>query len=773
MKSTIALLLLLSAPLFSIGQCDTVAIANTDWSVTYVDSEELTGEGANNGHAVNCFDNDSLTFWHTQWQNANPPFPHEIHLDLGTVHAVNGISLLSRDASAAGKAKNFELYLSMDGADWGNLQSAGDFTYADLNAGAQRGSAYFGAVDARYVRLVVNSSYSTGPYLMVAELNLFEYTGTGCAPTGQSNQITSIDPIADQSTTAPDLTLNGSASSGLPVTYSVVSGPATVAGSTLTLDGTAGTVTVRAEQAGDATWYPASATTIFNVLDLSTYDPVMSVKLTEDYPIEMPQLHAYALYATASIDEPGFNSISSVVFNVDGTDLTAAIENGAYTAWWTPNAYGVHAITVTATASNGNSTSETLNIDVVNVAADQTVATFDAGVINFDGSGSSQWYTGSYTLPQSVGAYDHIIANLSVTCPSVAGGCDDWDRVAWVEAKAPNGKWIEVIRYVTPYGVACDHSIDVTDLASILQGKTDIRMFIETWGTGGWKLDLDFTYEAGVPAYLYSTVQEVWHGNYNFGDPTNLQPMDTVGLAPGTGTESASIRLVTTGHGWGPTNTGNAAEFYHANHNIIVNGIHSFPQDLWTDCNPNPDGCSPQSGTWQYDRAGWCPGSIAPPFEFDVTPYLSEGSFALSYIFQESYMDLCNPGNPNCISGTTCSDCNDGYNPYYRVGGYLISRGNMPNVVGITAPAALEQENSMTISPNPSDGHFTIQLQSELGRSVVTVHDISGKALKTYFFNSNAQLASYGFDLSNLSQGTYFVKVQNENTTLAGKVVVR
>ena len=136
-------------------------------------------------------------------------------------------------------------------------------------------------------------------------------------------------------------------------------------------------------------------------------------------------------------------------------------------------------------------------------------------------------------------------------------------------------------------------------------------------------------------------------------------------------------------------------------------------------------------------------------------------------------MDLCNPGNPNCISGTTCSDCNDGYNPYYRVGGYLISRGNMPNVVGITAPAALEQENSMTISPNPSDGHFTIQLQSELGRSVVTVHDISGKALKTYFFNSNAQLASYGFDLSNLAQGTYFVKVQNENTTLAGKVVVR
>ena len=105
MRLTVPLLFLLSAPLLSMGQCDTVAIAKTGWTITYVDSEELTGEGANNGHAVDCIDNDSLTFWHTQWQNANPGFPHEIQLDLGAVHAVNGISLLSRNATAAGKAR--------------------------------------------------------------------------------------------------------------------------------------------------------------------------------------------------------------------------------------------------------------------------------------------------------------------------------------------------------------------------------------------------------------------------------------------------------------------------------------------------------------------------------------------------------------------------------------------------------------------------------------------------------------------------------------------
>lgn len=772
MKSTLPLLFLLSAPVLSMGQCDTVAIAKTGWSITYVDSEEIIGEGVDNGHAADCIDSDSLTFWHTQWQNASPGFPHEIQLDLGAVHALNGVSLLSRNATAAGKAKNHELYLSLDGTDWGTVQSAGDFTYADLSDGAQRGSAYFGAVDARYVRLVVNSGYSGGPYLMVAELDLFEYAGSGCVPTGQVNQITSIDPIADQSSTTPAFALSGSASSGLPVTFSVLSGPASIAGSLLTLDGAAGTVTVRAEQAGDAMWYPASATTAFNVLDLSTYDPVVSMKLTEDHPLQMPELHAYALYAAASIDEPDFNSISSVVFHVDDMDLSAELQNGAYMAWWTPDGFGTHAISVTATANNGNSATEALNIEVVNTGSDQSATTFDAAVIDM-GTIGSQWYMGSYTLPQSVGMYDRIIAQLNVSCPSVPGGCDDWDRLAWVEAKAPNGQWVEIIRYITPYGRACNHSIDVTDFASILQGNTEIRMYIETWGTGGWKLDLDFTYEAGTPEFLYSSVQEVWHGNYNFGDPTNLQPLDTVQLGPGTGTSNASIRLVTTGHGWGSNNTSNAAEFYHANHHVLVNGTHSFTQDLWTDCNPNPDGCSPQNGTWQYDRAGWCPGSIAAPFEYDVTPYLSEEPFALSYIFQESYMDLCNPGNPNCISGTTCADCNDGYNPYYRVGCYLISRSNAPIALGVSTLEEQAQENGITISPNPGDGHFAIHLQRDLGRSVVTVHDISGKTLKTWFFNSKDQLANHGFDISKLTQGTYFVKVQNEHTVLAGKVVVQ
>jgi hypothetical protein len=57
--------------------------------------------------------------------------------------------------------------------------------------------------------------------------------------------------------TSPSITLAATASSGLPVVYSVTSGPATVSGSTLSLTGAAGTVTVAANQAGNSIYAAA------------------------------------------------------------------------------------------------------------------------------------------------------------------------------------------------------------------------------------------------------------------------------------------------------------------------------------------------------------------------------------------------------------------------------------------------------------------------------------------------------------------------------------
>lgn len=238
------------------------------------------------------------------------------------------------------------------------------------------------------------------------------------------------------------------------------------------------------------------------------------------------------------------------------------------------------------------------------------------------------------------------------------------------------------------------------------------------------------------------------------------------------GVEAASLRLVTTGHGWGQNNTGNAAEFYHAIHHVFVNG-QSFAQDLWTDCSPNPDGCSPQNGTWQYDRAGWCPGSISPPFVYDLTPLLGGAPFECAYIFQTSYVDQCHPNNPNCVSGTTCPDCNDGYNPYYPVSCYLIGHSNGPLSMSLAAPAIDDAMPSLRVGPNPCEGRFALHLDRDLGACVVTVHDVSGATLRTWAFGSKDQLDAYAFDVRKLAAGTYFVKVQGRTAQTAAKLVVR
>jgi hypothetical protein len=59
---------------------------------------------------------------------------------------------------------------------------------------------------------------------------------------------------------AAPFNLSGSATSGLPLTFLVVSGPATIAGRTVTLTGK-GLVTLAADQPGNANYLPAAEVT--------------------------------------------------------------------------------------------------------------------------------------------------------------------------------------------------------------------------------------------------------------------------------------------------------------------------------------------------------------------------------------------------------------------------------------------------------------------------------------------------------------------------------
>lgn len=754
--------------------CDTTRVADkSGWRVLFVDSEELTGEGAGNGNAIHCFDNDASTFWHTEWQNASPNYPHEIQIDLGDTLNVNGFSFLTRPSTTNGRIKDFIFYVSMDSLDWGEPQAQGVLSYPQPNSGDQQTAyIYFGAVRGRYIRLIGNSSVGGDKYVMLAELDV--YCDTTCTPSGQNNQIVYANEIPRQLSTNQPITISAFASSGFPLTYSIVSGPATIADSVITLTGEGGVVVVSIQQAGDENYYPAEVLLSFEVINLMDYSPVVTQKLTSEYPLQMPRLMPYLLHVQTSIQEAEYLNITGAQFSIDGQDpVPATYEDGDYAYWWTPSDFGQHTVVAIVTASNGNVTQDTVVVDVTSDIADQSVQTFDEAIIDY-GSIGSQWYYGSYELPQFVGAYDSIQAHLYVSCPPVSGGCDDWDRLAWIQVKDPTGKWVELIRYITPYRKACNHQLDVTDFASLLQGKVEMRMYIETWGTGGWQMDLVFEYFAGEPQHPYTYVEEMWQGTYNFGDPTNLQPLDTVTIGVAPLASAAHIRLVTTGHGWGDNNTGNAAEFYHATHHLQIDGEEAFEQDLWNNCNPNPDGCNFQSGTYQYARAGWCPGMIVRPFVYDVTNYLWKTPFTVSYIFQQSYVDLCHPHNPDCVSGQTCADCNDSYNPHYRVSCYLIRESDQPREVGENVPhSSLIDDIDFTIYPNPNHGQFRVHFAQPLTNLVCTIINVNGETLRTYFFNNSEEAENQLFNASMLSKGVYFFQVYTKGGIDARKLVIQ
>jgi uncharacterized repeat protein (TIGR01451 family) len=147
------------------------------------------------------------------------------------------------------------------------------------------------------------------------------------AGAGPQNQTITFPAIPDKESNAAPFAISATATSGLPVSFSIVSGPATILGNTITLDGTLGTVTVRAEQPGDANWNPAPAVErSFQVTEPGLANqtitfPVISNKLTTDAP--------FTISAMASSGLPVTLSVLSGPATLTGTTVTLTGQTGA------------------------------------------------------------------------------------------------------------------------------------------------------------------------------------------------------------------------------------------------------------------------------------------------------------------------------------------------------------------------------------------------------------------------------------------------------------
>lgn len=100
---------------------------------------------------------------------------------------------------------------------------------------------------------------NAGSYAVVGTVTGSSYTGsaTGTLVIAKATQTISFTGPADQGFTAAAIPLSATASSNLTVTFSIVSGPATISGSSLTLTGP-GTVVVQAAQSGNGNYLAAT-----------------------------------------------------------------------------------------------------------------------------------------------------------------------------------------------------------------------------------------------------------------------------------------------------------------------------------------------------------------------------------------------------------------------------------------------------------------------------------------------------------------------------------
>ena len=588
-------------------------------------------------------------------------------------------------------------------------------------------------------------------------------------PDGNAQLIEMAD-IPNQLIFNDPITLEATASSGLPVSFEMREGPSTIDGNVLTLTGETGVVKLKATQAGNANWLPApDVVKSFEVVDPYAYDPEVTIRRPYDgQVVYLDELHPVMIVVSAYIEHPEVVKFTEIKANIEGdevilkTDYPDDPDNGYYYGFWTPNDFGLFSMTVSVTQSGEKTTTYTSDVHLINQLAGYDIVTMHGDLVC---TPTQHRARGEYAFPSHVGTIKNITAHFEYNC--VNGNCDTYDRIGGVRIRNYRGEWIELFRYITPFGVECEDDVDVSDYSSMLQGLVEMEYYMELWNGSGSNPNLIFTFTPGTPDYLYVDVDEIWFDTYAFGDYANQQPVPVVNYSFSDKAQAASLKITTTGHNWSSGtnnsyNTGNAAEFYEATHHILVNGQNKYDQHLWRTCSPNPAGCQPQNGTWPHNRSGWCPGSIGLVWDFDLTEYLADGQAELFYQFDPTYLDLCHPNHPDCIDGVTCTECAAPDNPVLRVAGKVVSFSNNEDLLVSVHETHAEPAFKAEIYPNPAKGQFTLSTDYDKGVVSVMMLDMYGQMVM--FFTVEGQRT---IDVSRLPAGVYTLQM------LGGSVVTQ
>lgn len=182
----------------------------------------------------------------------------------------------------------------------------------------------------------------------------------------------------------------------------------------------------------------------------------------------------------------------------------------------------------------------------------------------------------------------------------------------------------EIGRFITPYGKRLDLGedgftwiSDVTDYAPILRGTIDLQA-----ANDFELLDLELHFVEGTPPREVRAIENLWP----------RQDVSYEALAGGDALapvrrrldpDAAGYRILSRISGHGHAGPRHCCEWDPKEHSLLVNGFPRFAWTVWRNCGDNP--VYPQGGTWQFDRAGWCPSTWVDTHAHELTPLVTPG----------------------------------------------------------------------------------------------------------------------------------------------------
>ena len=211
-----------------------------------------------------------------------------------------------------------------------------------------------------------NANYSTAPQITQTVLvNPVAQTITFTAPTSPVNY--GVSPI----------TFVATATSGLPIRFSIISGPATISGSALTITGT-GTVVVAANQAGNANYSIAPQVTQTIIVN-SAGDAAIQLQFAS-----VQLVYPGATNVTVCISPAAHATPTGTVQIYDGTTLlnTLTLDGGGCIYWYISPGLtaGSHAMTAVYSGDSNNpaGTSAPVTVTVSPVPVNMNVSCWNS-----------------------------------------------------------------------------------------------------------------------------------------------------------------------------------------------------------------------------------------------------------------------------------------------------------------------------------------------------------------------------------------------------------